>query len=47
MSVLKIAGRNCTFSPLRIIEVKLIENLLPLGLEDEERHFNKRLNMHN
>ncbi len=46
MSVIKIAGRNCTFSPLSI-EVKLIENLLPLGLEDEERHFNKRLNMHN
>ena len=28
------------FSPLRI-ETKLIENLLPLGLEDDEFHFNK------
>ncbi len=31
----------CIFSPLRI-EAKLIENLLPLGLEDDELHFNKR-----
>ncbi len=41
MSLLKIAGRNRIFSPLRI-EAKLIENLLPLGLEDDELHFNKR-----
>ncbi len=41
MSLLKIASRNCKFSPLRI-EAKLIENLLPLGLEDNELYFNKR-----
>ncbi len=41
MSLLKIAGRNRIFSPLRI-EANLIENLLPLGLEDDELHFNKR-----
>ena len=41
-SLLKIAGRNRIFSPLRI-EAKLIENLLPLGLEDDELHFNKRM----
>ena len=41
MSLLKIAGRNRIFSPLRI-EAILIENLLPLGLEDDELHFNKR-----
>ncbi len=41
MSLLKIAGRNCIFSPLRLIEAKLIENLLPLGLKDDELHFNK------
>ena len=41
ISLLKIAGRNRIFAPLRI-EVKLIENLLPLGLEDDELHFNKR-----
>ncbi len=41
MSLLKIAGRNCIFSPLRI-EAKLIENLLPLGLEDDELHFDER-----
>ena len=41
MSLLKIPGRNRIFSPLRI-EGKLIENLLPLGLEDDELHFNKR-----
>ena len=41
-SLLKIAGGNRIFSPLRI-EAKLIEeNLLPLGLEDDELHFNKR-----
>ena len=42
MGVLKIAGRNRIFSPSRI-EAKLnIENLLPLGLEDDELHFSKR-----
>ena len=41
MSLLKIASRNRMFSPLRI-EAKLIENLLPLGLEDDEPHLNKR-----
>ena len=41
MSLIKIAGRNCIFSPFGI-EAKLIENLLPLGLEDDELHFNKR-----
>ena len=39
MSPIKIAGRNRIFSPLRI-EVKLIEKILPLGLEDVELHFN-------
>ena len=39
MSQLKIAGRNRIFSPLTI-EAKLIENLLALGLEDDELHFN-------
>ena len=37
ISLIKIAGRNRIFSPL-----KLIKNLLPLGLEDDELHFNKR-----
>ncbi len=41
MSLIKIAGRNRMFAPLRI-GAKLIENLLPLGLEDDELHFNKR-----
>ncbi len=41
MSLIKISGQNRMFSLLRI-EVKLIENLLPLGLEDDELHFNKR-----
>ncbi len=41
MSLLKIAGRNRIFSSLGI-EAKLIENLLPLGREDDELHFNKR-----
>ncbi len=41
MSLLRIAGRNRIFSPLRV-EAKLIENLLPLGLEGDELHFNKR-----
>ena len=40
MSLKKIAGRNRMFSPLGI-ETKLIENTLPLGLEDDELHFNK------
>ncbi len=35
MSVIKIAGQNRIFSSLGI-EAKLIENLLPLGLEDDE-----------
>ena len=34
MCLIKIGGRNRIFSPLRI-EVKLIENLVPLGLEDD------------
>ncbi len=42
MGVLKIAGRNRIFSRLRI-EAKLIENLLPLGPEDDKLHFNERL----
>ena len=47
MSLLKIAGRNRIFSPLRV-EAKLIENLLPLGLKDDELHFHKRPEyMHN
>ena len=41
MSLINIAGRNREFSPLGI-EAELIENLLPLGLEDNELHFNKR-----
>ncbi len=41
MSLLKIAGRNRIFSPSRI-EAKLTENLLPLGLEDDGLHLNKR-----
>ena len=41
MSLLKIAGQNRIFSPLRI-KAKLIENLLPLGLEDDELHLNRR-----
>ncbi len=38
---IKIAGRNRIFSPLGL-EAKLIENSLPLGLEDDELHVNKR-----
>ncbi len=41
MRLTKIAGRNRIFSSLGI-ETKLIENLLPLGLEDDELHFSKR-----
>ena len=41
MSLIKVAGRNRIFSPLEI-EAKLIENLLPVGFEDDELHFNKR-----
>ena len=37
----KIPGRNHIFSPLRI-ETKLFENLLPLGIKDDELHFDKR-----
>ncbi len=40
MSLIKIAGRNHIFSSLGI-ETKLFKNLLPLGLEDDELHFNK------
>ena len=40
-SLIKVASRNRIFSLLGI-EAKLIENLLPLGLEDDEFHFNKR-----
>ncbi len=46
MSLLKIAGRNPIFSPLTI-ETKLIENLLPLGLEDDELTSINDQNMHN
>ncbi len=41
--LLKITGQNRIFSPLRI-EAKLIENLLPLGLEDDEFNFNNIIN---
>ncbi len=41
MSLIKIAGRDRVFSSLGI-QTKLIENLLPLGLEDGELHLNKR-----
>ncbi len=41
MRLIKITGRNRIFSSLRI-EAKLTENLLPLGLEHDEHHFNKR-----
>ncbi len=40
MSLIKIAGRNRIFSSLGI-EATLIKNLLPLGLVDDELHFNK------
>ena len=45
MSLIKLAGRNRILSSLGI-EAKLIKNLLPLGLENDELHFNKHLNMH-
>ncbi len=45
MSLLKIAGRNRIFSPLRI-EAKRMESLLTLGLEDDVLHFNKRPDDH-
>ena len=41
MSLIKSAGWNHVFSPLGF-ETKSIENLLPLGLEDDELYFNKR-----
>ena len=41
MSLIEIAGRNRIFSSLGI-EAKLIENLLPLRLKDDELRFNKR-----
>ena len=40
MSLIKLAGRNRIFSPLGT-EAKRIENLLPLGLEDDAFHLNK------
>ncbi len=46
MSLIKTAGRNRIFSPLGI-EAKLIENLLPLGLEDDELTSINDLNMQN
>ena len=45
-SLIKIAGRNRVFSPLGI-DAKPIENLHPLGLEDDELHLINELNMHN
>ncbi len=39
--LIKIVNRNRLFSPLRI-EAKLIENLLPLELEEDALDFNKR-----
>ncbi len=44
-TLIKIAGRNRIFSSLGI-EAKLIKILLPLGLEHDELHFNKRPNIH-
>ncbi len=41
MNLSKIACRNHIFLPLGI-EAKLIENLLPLGLQDDALHLNKR-----
>ncbi len=41
MNPTKIAGRNRIFSSLGI-EAKLIEILLPLELEHDEHHFDKR-----
>ena len=38
--IIEIGGRNHIFFPLGI-ETKLIENVLPLRLEDDELHFNK------
>ena len=47
MSLIKIARQNRIFLPLRN-DAKLFENFLPLGLKDDELHFNKRdLNIHN
>ena len=40
-SLIKIAGRNRLFSLLGF-EAQLIENLLPLRLEDDELYFNAR-----
>ena len=40
MSLIKIVSRNRIFSSLGI-EAKLIENLLPLGLEVDALHFKK------
>ena len=42
MSLIKIAGRYFRIFSSLGIEAKLIENLLPLGLEDDELHLNKR-----
>ena len=46
MSLIKIAGQNRIFSPLGI-EAKLIKNLLPLGLTDDELTSINDLNMQN
>ncbi len=46
MSLIKLAVRNRIFWSLGI-EAKSIKNLLPLGLENDELHFNKHQNMHN
>ena len=46
MSLIKIAGQNRIFSPLGI-EAKLTENLLPLGLNDDELTSINNLNMQN
>ena len=41
MILINITGPNRIFSLLEI-EAKLVENLLSLGLEDDEFHFNNR-----
>ena len=43
MSLMNIAGRKHIFLPLGIeAKFKLIEDLLPLGFQDDALHFNKR-----
>ena len=46
MSLIKIAGQSRIFSLLGI-EAKLTENLLPLGLKDDELTSINDLNMQN